>query len=632
MAAWADLRYSARSLARTPGLTLTLLLTIALGIGSNAAVVGFIRGLVTRDLPLPGLETVVSVFAQGRAGRARPGLVRGLPVAQGSARGVRVARRRPRVAGQRRDRRPLVGHVRRRGHARVGRSPAAVARRRRRHQSSRVAERVRRQGRRSRRADPRGRRRDARGRRGAGVARRPVSRPRRRRLGAVAGSVASGDRSQQPDFLGARAAARRRVSRSSAGRGERDAERRRHDRRAALHGPDAGGRRAACRASARCCPRRPARCSSSRAPTSPRSCCRARPPARTRRPSASRSAPAAASSRDSCSRTASSFRWPAARSACCSPCGRRRSFRRSFSTRTPNSSCSRRISSASSSRRPRARHHDRLRAPAALRDSTRRPGGGASTRERRAVEGDAPRARRPGRGADGVLLPARHLHGPPPHGLSRGAARRAPATGSASRSSRRWRRGPASTRPDLGLQYFQRRRAGGAVAAGHLRDRLGRHAAGQPAVWQSMRVEPPQLPLRDVVMDVAAFTPRSLDARHGAAGRRADVRRRRHGRRPAASSIVNEEAASEFFDGDAVGRSIEDPAGQRVEIVGVVATRADRDDAGARSPDDLLLRGADRHAAGPGGPARFRVPVRSEAATACSTRTSCRRATSPRWA
>jgi putative ABC transport system permease protein len=64
MAVWADLRYSARSFTRTPGLALMLLLTIALGIGSNASVVGFVRGLVTRDLPLAGIETLVSVFAR----------------------------------------------------------------------------------------------------------------------------------------------------------------------------------------------------------------------------------------------------------------------------------------------------------------------------------------------------------------------------------------------------------------------------------------------------------------------------------------------------------------------------------------------------------------------------------------
>ena len=60
---WTDLRYSARTLARRPALTTTLLLTIALGIGSNAAVAGFVRGLVTRRLPLTGLERTVSLFA-----------------------------------------------------------------------------------------------------------------------------------------------------------------------------------------------------------------------------------------------------------------------------------------------------------------------------------------------------------------------------------------------------------------------------------------------------------------------------------------------------------------------------------------------------------------------------------------
>ncbi len=61
---WTDLKYSARTLSRRPGLSLTLLLTIALGIGSNAAVVGFVRGLVTRDLPIPAIDRVVSVFGR----------------------------------------------------------------------------------------------------------------------------------------------------------------------------------------------------------------------------------------------------------------------------------------------------------------------------------------------------------------------------------------------------------------------------------------------------------------------------------------------------------------------------------------------------------------------------------------
>src|SRR5262245_11793774 len=50
--AW-ELRLSARSLARTPALTIALLLTIALGISSNAAVEGFVRGLLSQEQPLP---------------------------------------------------------------------------------------------------------------------------------------------------------------------------------------------------------------------------------------------------------------------------------------------------------------------------------------------------------------------------------------------------------------------------------------------------------------------------------------------------------------------------------------------------------------------------------------------------
>ena len=40
---------------------MAVVLTIALGIGSNAAVHGFVRGLLTRDMPLPNSAAVVSV-------------------------------------------------------------------------------------------------------------------------------------------------------------------------------------------------------------------------------------------------------------------------------------------------------------------------------------------------------------------------------------------------------------------------------------------------------------------------------------------------------------------------------------------------------------------------------------------
>jgi putative ABC transport system permease protein len=68
----ANLRYSARTLVRTPALTLTLILTIAIGIGSNAAIVGFVRGLLTRDVPIGDASQLVSVFSRGAKDALEP--------------------------------------------------------------------------------------------------------------------------------------------------------------------------------------------------------------------------------------------------------------------------------------------------------------------------------------------------------------------------------------------------------------------------------------------------------------------------------------------------------------------------------------------------------------------------------
>ncbi len=61
-----DIRYSVRALVRSPGLTLALLFTIALGLGSNVTVRGFIRGLTWRNLPIATKGTVVSLFGRDR--------------------------------------------------------------------------------------------------------------------------------------------------------------------------------------------------------------------------------------------------------------------------------------------------------------------------------------------------------------------------------------------------------------------------------------------------------------------------------------------------------------------------------------------------------------------------------------
>ena len=68
----ADVRYSLRSLARAPVWTLTLVLTIALGIGSSASVQGFARGLLTTDLPIFAIQRVVTIFATDTSGTSGP--------------------------------------------------------------------------------------------------------------------------------------------------------------------------------------------------------------------------------------------------------------------------------------------------------------------------------------------------------------------------------------------------------------------------------------------------------------------------------------------------------------------------------------------------------------------------------
>jgi len=55
-----DLRYGLRQLSRSPGFTVVVVLTLALGIGANSTVFSVLNGLFLRALPVPEPERLVT--------------------------------------------------------------------------------------------------------------------------------------------------------------------------------------------------------------------------------------------------------------------------------------------------------------------------------------------------------------------------------------------------------------------------------------------------------------------------------------------------------------------------------------------------------------------------------------------
>ncbi len=65
---WTDLRYALRQLRRAPGFALTVVLTLALGVGANAIVLSVLNALVLRGLPVPQADRLMFLNRLGNVG------------------------------------------------------------------------------------------------------------------------------------------------------------------------------------------------------------------------------------------------------------------------------------------------------------------------------------------------------------------------------------------------------------------------------------------------------------------------------------------------------------------------------------------------------------------------------------